>query len=75
MPALRLQLGVTIPPVLERSHLEKLLSLTFQIPSTSNLQMCMKNPTELVALDASLNTMFRQTAGGLKKMGEMYLIV
>jgi len=35
----------------------------------------MKNPTELVALDASLNTMFRQTAGGLKKMGEMYLIV
>ena len=47
MPALRLPLGVPIPPVLERSHVERL-----QIPITSNLQMRMKNPTELVALDA-----------------------
>jgi len=79
LPALRLSLGVQVPPVLERSHVERLLALAFQIPSNSNLQMCMKNPTELVALDAPLNAMFGQmahgTAGGLKKMGEMYLIV
>jgi len=41
--------------------------------------MYMKNPSELVVLDAPLNDMFRQmahgTAGGLKKMGEMYVIV
>ena len=49
------------------------------VVSLRPLQMCMKNPTELVSLDAPLNAMFRQmahgTAGGLKKMGEMYLIV
>ena len=43
------------------------------------MQMCMKNPTELVALDTPLNAMFGSmvhgTAGGLKKMGEMYLVV
>jgi len=79
LPSLRLLLGVPVPPVLERSHVERLLALAFQIPSNSNLQMCMKIPTELVTLNAPLNAMFGQmaqeTAGGLKKMGGMYLIV
>ena len=72
-----------VPPVLERSQVERLLALAFQISryGNSNLQMCMKITTELVMLDAPFNAMFGQmayglgTVGGLKKMGEMYLIV